>query len=354
VDHTHPEGPDHQNPDHDGEPDQPRPLLRLRAASHLLTAVPYLLGYQPAEPSLVVVGMREREVVLTAATAELPAAGDLPAAWAAFSRALVANDADAVVVIAYADRDWTTTLQRFADTAPLPVVDLLRVHERRWWSLSCPDPSACIRPECGPTGAKLIEHPQVAAPLIAGGAAAPGTRQELAAALQPGPEALLTAVTAVLAASPRRDHRALYAALREARDARTDRPEPLPPRLAAVLLQAVADPRVRDACLAWTDDAAWWLWHDLIHAAPPGWVAPTATLIAAAAYQRGNSAITSIALERALADVPGYPLAQFLRASLDTAVRPEAIRALIAEALADHPLHDRADDTSRPGHDQAG
>jgi Domain of unknown function (DUF4192) len=346
-------------PDQSG---QPREVLRLRDAGDLLTVVPYFLGYQPGEPSLAVIGFKDLQVVLTAridlpALAGLPAVGGLPGAWIAFTAALVTSGADTVTVIAYAGRDWTTPLRRFADSAPLPVVDVLRVHDGRWWSLDCPDPCTCPHPACAPGGAKLIEQPAVTAPLVAGGAVIPGTRAELAAALQPGPADLIASVTASLNTQPRRGRRDLHAELAQAHDARASGPAPLSPGQAAVLLHAVADVHVRDHCLSWADDAAWWLWHDVIHTAPPGWAAPVATLIAVAAYQRGDGVLASLAAERALADVPGYGLARLIRSSLRAAVPPEAIRTLITEALAAHLLDDldaRPDDGARPGDDRDG
>jgi len=83
-------------------------LVRLRDASHLLAAVPYLLGGDPGEPSLVVLGIRARRVVTTHGI-HLPTPENLPAhglagAWAIFTRALAGNTANAVSIIAYTDR----------------------------------------------------------------------------------------------------------------------------------------------------------------------------------------------------------------------------------------------------------
>lgn len=49
---------------------------------------------------------------------------------------------------------------------------------------------------------------------------------------------------------------------------RSDGPVALRPGQAA-LLHAISVTEVRDRCCAWRDDAAWWLWTDLIRAAPP-------------------------------------------------------------------------------------
>jgi hypothetical protein len=184
-------------------------------------------------------------------------------------------------------------------------------------------------------------------PLIAGGTAAPGTRSDLTEALRPGPAELIREVTDRLTGQPPRTRADLHRAVIEARQAREGGPDPLPAGQAAVLLTAVADVHVRDACMAWTDDAAWWLWHDLIRAAPPGHIAPVAMLIAITAYQRGDGVTAAIATEHALADHPGYVLARLIGTCLEQAVPPEAITHLITQALAVRP-HGEAASSDRP------
>ncbi len=329
--------------------------MKLRSGGDLIAAAGYLLGYTPTEPSLLIVGVTDRRVVVLART-ELPDPADLPAedgltgAWQMFTRPLVNADAEAVAVIAYADRGWDGPLRGFTEAAPLPVLDLLRVHAGRWWSaeeMDCPHPDRCDHPSCTADGAPLAENLAVTAPLVAGGAAAPGSRDDLTAGLRPGPAEVIEQVAAHLRIQPARSREALYQAVCEAHDARAGGPDPLPPGQAAVLLTALADVHVRDACLAWTDTAAWWLFRDLIVAAPPGYVAPVATAIAVLAYQRGDGVMASIAADHALADTPDYSLARLIRISLHHALPPEAIAGVIAEAAAVHPL------TARPGADRA-
>jgi hypothetical protein len=338
--------PDRPDPEHRLDRDeatQAAEVVTLRGPGHLVTAVAYLLGYQPTEPSLVVVGVLGGRLVLTARIdlpdlTELPDENGLTGAWAMFDPPLHTSGADTVAVLAYTDPAWRPVLRRFAEAAPLPVLDLLLVHDGRWQTLNCPQPDSCDHPGCGPDGVPVTDHPEIAAPLIAVGTAAPGTRADLAAGLRPGPAAIIDQVTQRLRIQPLRSRQALYQAVCEARDARTGGPDPIPPGQAAVLLTALTDPHIRDACLAWTDAAAWWLWHDLIAVTPPGHVAPVATLIAVTAYQRGDGVMASIATEHALTDRPGYGLARLVKASLNHAIPPEAISTLIAEALASQPL----------------
>ncbi|MFZ1987092.1 MAG: DUF4192 domain-containing protein [Desulfatitalea sp.] len=322
--------------------DRATEIVKLRGADHLITAVTFLLGYQPAEPSLVVVGVLGRRLVLTARIdlpelTDLDDPQDLAGAWEMFTRPLDTSGADAVAAIAYADNKWTPALREFADAAPLPVLDLLRVHEGRWWALDCPT-DRCGHPSCSPDGAPVTDHTEIAAPMIANGSAIPGARADLAASLQPGPAEIVDQVAERLRIQPVRSRETLYQAVCEAHDARTGGPDPITPGQAAILLTALTDVHVRDACMTWTDPAGWWLWHDLIAVAPPGHVAPVAMLIAVVAYQRGDGVMAAIATEHALTDRPGYGLARLVQASLHHALPPEAITTLITEALAEHPL----------------
>ena len=364
-----PHHPEHPDPHH---PDRPEPghpgagagsgadsgweVVRLHGPGHLITTAAYLLGFHPDEPSLVVIGLQDRRLDVVArldlpALTNLDAPTDLAGAWEVFAPALGTSSPETVAILAYTDPTWVTALHAFVISSPLPVSEVARVHAGRWHTLVCPHTgptptpiagagpgSACGHPECSPGGAPIPQDPAVTAPLIATGSPIPGTRADLAAALAPGPADLLTEVTDRLHHQPARTRTALLDAVREAHDARTGGPDPLLPGQAAVLLSAVNDLVVRDACLTWTDDAAWWLWHDLLHAAPPGRIAPVATLIALLAYQRGDGVTADIATGHALADDPGYGLAQLLRESLHRALPPEAITAVITDALANHPL----------------
>jgi hypothetical protein len=329
-----------------GASERPVSAIRLTGPNQLLTAIPYLLRYNPPAGSLVLVAITGRQVVLTARL-ELPDPDEIPApgeladrVWADTRPYLASGGADAVAVVAYADAPWTPELQRLAVSAPLPIVDLIRAHDGRWWSLTCPEPGGCGHPACGLGGAVWEPDEQVVIPFIAAGAAAPGGRDQLATCLAPAADDVRDDVAQHLAGIPKRDREQLYQAVAEAHDARTGGPDLIPPLQAAILLRAVGDLVVRDQVLAWTDDAAWWLWLDLIPLAPPGQVAPVATLIAVVAYQRGDTVMAEIATRHALADDPGYRLAQLIRDSLRAAIHPDAIRALITDAMATYALLD--------------
>ena len=328
-----------------------RVRVRLRDAPRLLAAVPYLLGAACSEPSLVVLGVRQRHIV-AASRIPLPAAdfppNGLARMWPAFTRSLVAKDVKAVSIMAYADRSWIAPLQEFAAAAPLAVLDLLRVYEGRWWTLDCPDPGTCRHPSCSSLGARLRHQVDTATRITRGALPDAGT-EEVSALLRPGPPALLRAVSDQLAATQPGSPEHLFTTVVQAHKARRLGSHRLPPEEAAVVLRAVTNQAVHDACLVWTDNAARALWRDLVHAAPPGWVAPAATLLALIAYRRGDQRAAALAVEHALKDAPGYDLAHTVKLLLHHHVPPAVVSTLTPEAvLAD--LLGPTDPTRRANH----
>ena len=206
--------------------------------------------------------------------------------------------------------------------------DVLRVQDGRYWSYVCRDPSCC--PADGvPVGTSA--HPAAQAMAAAGAEVLPG-REALAATLAAvtGPDAEVMA---------RATRRALRGA---ARLAETEGPRALdrlglPAAQAAVAAYRNGRPvsrsrhawlsvvltrlPVRDDAWARMDpahrDAHIQLWTDLVRHAQPGYVAAPASLLAFTAWQSGNGALANIALDRALADTPGYSMAELIRQALD-------------------------------------
>jgi hypothetical protein len=238
-------------------------------------------------------------------------------------------------MIAYFDADATATLRALPrDTTP-PLTDILRVHEGRMWSMTCPAPGSC----CPAEGIPLPPPPPDLTSVFAvlQGTGAPPERAGLADCLTPGPAPLLAQVQAhldTLSADPDRQGAPAdeFALLSREHDDRTGGPVPLPVPQAARLLLALQHPHVRDACMDWSDDGAWWLWTELIRHAPAGWVAPVATLIAVTAWQQGRPTQARMAAEHALKDTPGYPLADLLLALFQIEVRPRSLSAPALEA----------------------
>ncbi|HVB27666.1 MAG TPA: DUF4192 family protein, partial [Mycobacteriales bacterium] len=72
----------------------------------------------------------------------------------------------------------------------------------------------------------------------------------------------------------------------------------------------------------------------LTRRAAPGFVAAPASVLAAAAYLVGDGALANVALDRALADDPGYPLAGLLGRALALALPPDRLRGLLTGSAA--------------------
>ncbi|MGH3193064.1 MAG: DUF4192 domain-containing protein, partial [Streptosporangiaceae bacterium] len=87
---------------------------------------------------------------------------------------------------------------------------------------------------------------------------------------------------------------------------------------------------VRDDAWARMDpghrDAHRRLWTDVVRRAQPGHVAAPASLLAFVAWQCGDGALANVALDRALADDPGYSMALLLRQVISAGAPPSLAR----------------------------
>jgi hypothetical protein len=98
----------------------------------------------------------------------------------------------------------------------------------------------------------------------------------------------------------------------------------------AWLTVALKDMRVRDDAWARMDpshgEAHQRLWIDIVRRAQPGHAAAPASLLAFVAWQSGDGALANVALDRALADVPGYSMAALLRQVISAGAPPSMAR----------------------------
>ena len=242
---------------------------------------------------------------------------------------------------------------------------MLRVEGDRYWSYLCASP-LCCPPEGVPFD--IEGHPASVAFTVASGQQILGSRDDLAATIAPvtGPIAeamrretaraqriaarLITrAATNGGPARPVIQHglKAVQAAITTYRDGGTI-------ELAgqfAWLSVALTSLWVRDDAWARMDPgharAHQRLWADLTRHAQPGYVAAPASLLAFTAWQNGNGALANLALDRALADTPGYSMAQLLRDTIDAGAPPSlAVLPMTPEEVA-------ASYSTSPGSEQA-
>ncbi|KAB1108814.1 DUF4192 domain-containing protein [Micromonospora aurantiaca] len=158
--------------------------LSVRSPADMVAAVPYLLGFHPAD-SVVVVAVRGRRVVF-AARGDLPAPGVDPGPAARHLAQVVARqDADAATVVGYGPAARVTgVVDAIGDAltaAGLVVLDALRVTEGRWFSYLCVEPSCCP-PEGTPYDPAAS---QVSAAAVFAGQVALPDRAALAAQVSP-------------------------------------------------------------------------------------------------------------------------------------------------------------------------
>ncbi|WP_174533962.1 DUF4192 domain-containing protein [Micromonospora chalcea] len=161
-----------------------QPRLSVRSPADMVTVVPYLLGFHPAD-SVVVVAVRGRRVVF-AARGDLPAPGADPGPAAQHLAQVVARqDADAATVVGYGPAARVTgAVDAIGDAltaAGLVVLDALRVTDGRWWSYLCAEPSCCP-PEGTPYDPAAS---QVSAAAVFAGQVALPDRAALAAQVSP-------------------------------------------------------------------------------------------------------------------------------------------------------------------------
>ncbi len=322
----------------DMQPTEQAPL-RVRGPGDVAVVLPYLLGFQPEE-SLVVMPVHKGAPI---------SRFDLPPVRVAQFASQVAMTlegvgvSEAVLTLFTADARLATrhadTLQRVLDRRSVQIVEILRVHDGRWWSLTC-DSGCC--PVDGtpydPTTTALAAQATVA------GLTALPSRAALEETLSPIPDES-ERVSAKLQVAEREvgdrvagdgprhgsrwlaedgRRRVLAAVARFGPDA----PRSLDADEIAWLVVHTHRIEVRD--FAWLlirpDDVAQHrdMWTYVVRRVPPSVRAPTASLLSAACYLSGSWVLAHAALDIALADDPGYSMALLLRDVVDQALPPSA------------------------------
>jgi Domain of unknown function (DUF4192) len=333
----------------------PEPSLVVRAGSPaaLLAVVPHLLGFVP-ELSMVVIGTsppRDRiRVTLRYDLPDPPGLG-VAAGLAADALGLLgAQRLPAATAVGYGPEALVTpvaeALLEAADQAGIALHDIMRVEDGRYWSYLCGSEACC--PAAGvPFDASA--HPASAAMASAGNQVLPG-RAAVAARVAPlggiaaesmrqatrraerhvarlvakvGKSSRIGAARRMIAAEGLTAVGTMIASYRAGGRFTTDY------EIARVTV-ALRDLRVRDDAWARMDpahaDAHLRLWIDVLRRAQPGHVAAPAALLAFVAWQTGDGALANVALDRALADDPGYSMALLLRQVIVAGAPPALAR----------------------------
>jgi hypothetical protein len=241
------------------------------------------------------------------------------------------------------------------DDAGLGVRDALFTDGTSRWSYGCDNPGCCP-----PEGRVIPETTRtlVAAEFAGVGAAMAPSRAALVDEIAPD-RARIAAVDTVTA-DLQPPAGAASEGLEQWRDATLDHltavvgsaGAPVGPREAAWALQGLHDIRVRDTFLwdiaqpgtdtrAVADRLA-----DLARCAPPGQVAPAATVLAIAQWSSGDGARANAALDRAQADDPDYSLAHLVGSALRSGLPPSTWAASLADLDRDTCRHGTRESTS--------
>lgn len=340
---------------HDSRQHSPAALrcrVRVGSADDILAVVPHLLGFNPAD-SLVVLGIGGAHARIRLAF-RYDIGDPLPdgvAAEIAEHAAMVLRrqDLPLAVLIGYGPGQTVTPVVDAVApaimAAGVALHDALRAHEGRYWSYVCGDPA-----HCPPEGVPFdpAAHPAAAA-LAAAGLTVIGDRADLAATIAPiadSAEPMRRAVDGARRRAGQLIEQAIAAG--QVRDvyqpvADTGRKSV---RLAVTRYRrggeltdhdeiawlgfALTDLRVRDDAWARMDPAFSAahirMWTDLIRRLPSELVPAPAALLAFTAWQAGEGALASIAIERALESDPHYSMALLVAEALQAGLPPSAAK----------------------------
>lgn len=327
--------------------------LRVGSPVSLLAVVPHLLGFMPGR-SLVVIGTEApKGQVKLALRYDLP---DPPAEETVrditehAAEVLAAQHVEDVVMIGYGPAALVVPLadefRKAAAVHGLTLAEILRVQDQRYWSYLCDKPDCCP-PEGTPfdlladpawmtmsgTGHSVLSSRDDLAKTVAG---LDGTAGEAAHRATARAEAKASTLIARVTRTGRRGQaRRLIAAAGISSVAAALATYRRGQRITnadqmAWLTIVLRDLRVRDDAWARMDpkyrEPYCRMWTDVTRAARSGYVAAPACLLAFAAWQDGNGALANVALDRAIADQPGYTMAELLRQVIDGGVPPSAAR----------------------------
>ncbi|GAA3029271.1 DUF4192 domain-containing protein [Streptosporangium longisporum] len=316
----------------------------LGSTEDVLGAVPYLLGFHPAE-SLVVIGLTGGPAT---SRLHLTVRWDLPLPPDGLGQVVPLfrkEGVTEVVVVGYGPGPLVTPAVDAAvalfRAGRLTVVDALRVEQGRYWSYGC------SRSDCCPVDGTPYERRAgaVAAEATLQGLVALPDRQTLERSLDPVTGSERVAMREATARVTR-EMRDRLAACRDADGFATEFVADGMARVreaiavhasggrldddqAARLGLDLAVIRIRDEAWALiTDDdhdVHLKLWHDLTRRMEPRFVPPVASLLGLVAWRRGDSALAGVALGRAHDADPGYSMANLLLHAIRTLVPPHAL-----------------------------
>ncbi len=318
-------------------------MTTLTSPHDLLAAVPFLVGYHPAN-SLVLISLLDERIGL-AMRIDFPEEVD-PDQIDSLASHLVREKSDGALIVAYlpdsiSESDYLLTpLQEAIELRGVPIRECLEIKKGYWRSLLCADPECC--PPSGNQLPELSESRIVAEQVVKGRRLPYKDLDELRSSLtsfksDPVLNKKLRAVPEIyydshdVRACQRNGAVAVTTLLAQfqAHGQSEDKD------LIALVLARLQDLQVRDYAMGITTseniDALQSMWHWLMRVAPKGYIAPAATLFAALAYENGDGALAGRALDRAFEDDLTYSLAKLLRRVFAAGWPPESFTKMRGE-----------------------
>jgi hypothetical protein len=308
------------------------PKLRVTGPAELLAAVPYLIGFHPAE-SLVLVGIEGARVVVTARL-DLCDATDIRGFID--DTLLTLRNGGASLVLAAIYDDSAKPEPRLLDElvlatslADCELLDILYIADQRWWSLICEDESCC------PTQGRPLAESRVAAEATFAGLTALPDRSTLSATLRPDRER--DALLPKLRCAPTvEDVDVLVAEIAAAHDRLRDSATrtALSSEELVRFGAALRDIAVRDRMWVYVDtqdQRSELLWRELARRLPPPYDVAPMFLLGWSAFRSGNGALANIACEFCLLSDPDYGAANLLLSALSRGVDPRRLPTLLAD-----------------------
>ena len=301
-------------------------MTTLTTPHDLLAAIPFLIGYHPVN-SLVLVSLKDDSIGM-AMRIDYPL--DAPiGAFDLIASHFLRDSAQGAFIVAYVPDGATdgdevlATVGLALEHAGVSIRESLLIQAGRYRSVLCGDTQCC--PLAG-REVPAIDSSRIAAEHVIAGHVMPFANVEgLVESIAPHficrdenwqsqvKSYFVDSSSPTLNAMQRDGARAIIDCAIEYKSGKwSENPE-----LTARVIGRLSDIQVRDFALGSHDggsiDTYWAMWRHLLVIAPPGFIAPVASLFACLAYERGEGALAHKALDRALEDDASYSLATLLR-----------------------------------------
>lgn len=317
-------------------------MTTLTSPIDLLSAVPFLIGYQPQD-SIVIISLRDETIDL-AMRIDFPRSVDIDQINTLVGH-LHRNGAEGAIIVSYIPDSSTDAdlllkcLTEAIEERDILIKESLIIVGDRWRSTMCTDESCC--PIEG-SELPVLSDSRIAAEQVALGRPIPYENQDaLIQSLAPIKEVeylqeLITKIQPFdysIDPSPqqRKGAQAVLDFLYDFEADGTCRDL----LLVAEVLVALQDLQVRDFALGSNSDEKLEMnfnaWRWLMRIAPATYIAPPATIFAVLCYERGDGALANRALDRAVSDNPNYALTSLLREVFSEGMSPLIFKTMRRE-----------------------